>query len=72
MLHLLNPFRTLTPGEMLAKQLDEAQRSKIASAAIAEEHAAHVAMLEKRIARIQREIQAMNQTPTPQPGDPSQ
>jgi hypothetical protein len=70
MLHLLNPFRTLTPREMLTRQLEDAQRSKITSAAIAEEHAAHVTMLNARIARIQREIQAM--TPTPQPGDPSQ
>jgi hypothetical protein len=70
MLHLLNPFRTLTPREMLTRQLEDAQRSKITSAAIAEEHAAHVTMLNARIARIQREIQAM--TPTPQPGDSSQ
>jgi hypothetical protein len=70
MFHLLNPFRTLTPREMLTRQLEDAQRSKITSAAIAEEHAAHVTMLNARIARIQREIQAM--TPTPQPGDSSQ
>lgn len=55
-----NPFRTITPREMLTKQLEESQRSKITSAAIAEEHAAHVQMLNVRIARIQRELQAMN------------
>lgn len=71
MLHFLNPFRTLTPREMLTRQLEDAQRSKITSAAIAEEHAAHVTMLNARIARIQREIQAMT-PPTPQQGDPSQ
>lgn len=55
-----NPFRTLTAREMLTKQLEESQRSKVTSAAIAEEHAAHVQMLSARIARIQRELQAMN------------
>jgi hypothetical protein len=69
MFRYLNPLRTPTPREMLARMLDEAQRSKITSAAIAEEHQAHVKMLDARIARIEREIQAM--TPTSQ-GDPTQ
>ena len=71
MLHLFNPFRELTPREMLTRQLIDAERSKVSSAAIAEEHAAHVKMLDARIARIQREIQAMTPS-TPQQGDPSQ
>lgn len=71
MLHFFNPFRQATPREMLTRQLEEAERSKITSAAIAEEHAAHVKMLDARIARIQREIQAMT-PPTPQQGDLSQ
>jgi len=57
---MLNPFRKLTVCEMLMKQLDEAQRSRIESAAIAEDHANHVKTMDARIARIQQEIQAMN------------
>jgi hypothetical protein len=45
---------------MLTQQLEEATRSKITSAAVAEQHAAHVAMLNARIARIRLELQAMN------------
>jgi hypothetical protein len=57
---LLNPFRQPSPREMLNRQLEEAMRSKITSAAIAEEHTAHVAMLNTRIARIQNELRAMD------------
>lgn len=63
MLRYINPFRAPTPREMLVRQLEDAQRSKITSAACAEEHQAHVKMLDARIARIQRELQAMT-TPT--------
>lgn len=56
----LNPFREPSPREMLTKQLEDAQRSRIESAARAEEHTANVTMLNARIARIQRELQAMN------------
>lgn len=62
MLHLLNPFREPTPLQMLTKQLEEAQRDRISSEATAEEHRANVQMLNARIARIKREIQAMNET----------
>lgn len=67
MLYLLNPFnpfRKPTPRQMLTRQLEDAKRWRITSAATAEEHAANVKMLDARIARIQREIQAM--TPNPQ------
>ena len=62
MLHLLNPFREPTPLQMLAKQLEQAQRDRITSEAQAEAHRANVQMLNARIARIKREIQAMNET----------
>lgn len=62
-----NPFRTLTPAEMLSKQLDAALRGKIASAEIAEEHASHVQMLNARIARIQRELKAMTTQDSKEP-----
>lgn len=59
-LTMQNPFRKLTVREMLMKQLDDSQRARVESSAIAEEHASHVQMLNVRIARIQQEIQAMN------------
>ncbi len=68
MLDCINPFRQPTPMEMLSKQLDEAQRDRIESQATAEWHQAKVQMLNARIARIQREIKAMNETQ----GDQSQ
>lgn len=68
MLHLLNPFREPTPLQMLTEQLERAQRERITSEAQAEAHRANVQMLNARIARIQREIKAMNETQ----GDQSQ
>ena len=53
-------FRNPTPNELLAKQLDQAQRHLIAHQAQAEEHSAWVGMLNARIARIQLELKAMN------------
>ncbi len=54
-----NCFALPSPAEMLAKQLVAAQRERIESMARQEEYKAHVAMLDARIARVQREIQAM-------------
>ncbi len=64
-----NPFRKLTPREMLAKQLDDAQRYKIEYSAKREEVEYSLQMLNARIARIQRELQAMT---TPDNKEPIQ
>ena len=52
-------FRKLSPAELLAKQLADAQISRITYAASAEEHTQYVKMLDARIARIRAELQAM-------------
>lgn len=57
-------LRKLSPAEMLAKQLDDAQRSRIEHAADAERYAYHVTMLDARIARIRSELKAITATPT--------
>lgn len=54
-----NIFVLPSPAEMLARQLAKAQRDRIESIAAQEEYKAHVAMLDARIARIQKELQAM-------------
>lgn len=52
-------FRTPTPAEMLKKQLADAKENRIKNEANAEYANAMVNMLNARIARIERELQAM-------------
>lgn len=61
-----NPFRALTPAEMLNVQLEQALRNRVTYAALQEEATHSINMLDARIARIRREIQAMN-NPTEEP-----
>ena len=63
---MLNPFRTITPAEMLARQLADAERHLVVFNATLEEHTHHVSMLNARIARIRQELQAMNNKDQPQ------
>jgi Txe/YoeB family toxin of Txe-Axe toxin-antitoxin module len=55
-----NPFRALGPAEMLQRQLEDALKQRIENQATLEEFQHNVTMLNARIARIRREIQAMN------------
>ncbi len=55
-----NPFRSISPAEMLQRQLDDALKQRIENQATLEEYQHNVTMLNARIARIRREIQAMN------------
>lgn len=57
----------LTPGRMLQSQLDEALKQRIENQATLEEYEHNVTMLNVRIARIRREIQAMNTPNEDQP-----
>lgn len=61
-----NPFRTITPAEMLTRQLADAERHLVVFNAALEEHTHHVSMLNARIARIRQELQAMNNKDQPQ------
>lgn len=63
---MLNPFRTITPAEMLARQLADAERHLVVYTATNEEIEHHVSMLTARIARIRQELQAMNNKDQPQ------
>ena len=62
-----NPFRTITPAEMLARQLADAERDLVSFNAALEEHQHHVSMLTARIARIRQELKAMNTDDKDQP-----
>lgn len=55
-----NPFRSISPAEMLQTQLEDALKKRIENQATLEEFQHNVTMLNARIARIRREIQAMN------------
>lgn len=59
MIRTLNPFRKLTPAEMLAKQLAEAECSRVLFAATVEQHQHHLRMLEGRIVRVRAELKAL-------------
>ncbi len=61
-----NPFRTITPAEMLARQLADAERHLVVYTASMEEVEHHVSMLHARVARIRQELQAMNNKDTNQ------
>ena len=54
-----NPFRVMTPAEMLAKQLADAERSRVTYMSLNEEMTHTLNMLNARIARIRKELQAM-------------
>ena len=54
-----NPFRVLTPAEMLTKQLADAERSRVTYMSLNEEMSHTLNMLNARIARIRKELQAM-------------
>lgn len=54
-----NPFRVLTPAEMLTKQLADAERSRVTYMSLHEETTHSINMLNARIARIRKELQAM-------------
>lgn len=63
---MLNPFRTITPAKMLARQLADAERHLVVFNATLEEHTHYVSMLNARIARIRSELKAMNNKDQPQ------
>ena len=54
-----NPFRVLTPAEMLTKQLADAERNRVTYMSLHEETTHSINMLNARIARIRKELQAM-------------
>ena len=54
-----NPFRVLTPAEMLTKQLADTERSRVTYMGLHEETTYSINMLNARIARIRKELQAM-------------
>lgn len=63
---MLNPFRTITPAERLARQLADAELDLVTFNAALEEYTHHVSMLTARIARIQQALKAMNNKDQPQ------
>lgn len=54
-----NPFRVLTPAEMLTKQLADAELNRVTYMTLHEESTHSINMLNARIARIRKELQAM-------------
>ena len=54
-----NPFRVLTPAEMLTKQLADAELNRVTYMSLHEESTHSINMLNARIARIRKELQAM-------------
>lgn len=54
-----NPFRILTPAEMLTKQLADAELNRVTYMSLHEESTHSINMLNARIARIRKELQAM-------------
>ena len=57
-----NPFRKISPAEMLARQLDETQRDLILASLHVEAHLAHKEMLEKRRGRIKADLKALTES----------
>jgi hypothetical protein len=55
-----NPFRVLTPAEMLTKQLADAERLRVQYQANEEEARFSVSMLNERITRIRAELHEIN------------
>ena len=53
------PFRKPTPAELLAQELDEALRERIAHVKLREYYVATTDMLEKRITRVRHDLQVM-------------
>lgn len=56
-----NPFRKLTPAEMLTKQLADAQANLVHYRAIREEADYSIKMLDARVARIKRDLKAISE-----------
>jgi nicotinamide mononucleotide adenylyltransferase len=54
-----NPFRALTPAEMLTKQLADAEMNRVTYMSMQEDATHTINMLNARIARIRKELQAM-------------
>ena len=54
-----NPFRVLTPAEMLTKQLADAELNRVTYMSLHEESTHSINMLNARIARIRKELQAI-------------
>lgn len=54
-----NPFRAMTPAEMLTKQLADAERNRVSYMSLHEDTTHTINMLNARIARIRKELQAM-------------
>jgi ribosome-interacting GTPase 1 len=54
-----NPFRALTPAQMLTKQLADAEINRITYMGMHEETQHSINMLDARIARIRKELQAI-------------
>lgn len=54
-----NPFRAMTPAEMLTKQLADAERNRVSYMSLHEDTTHTINMLNARIARIRKELQAI-------------
>lgn len=54
-----NPWRALTPAEMLTKQLADAEVNRVSYMSMHEEATHSINMLNARIARIRKELQAI-------------
>lgn len=54
-----NPFRAITPAEMLTRQLADAQMNRVTYMALQEDATHSINMLNARIARIRKELQAI-------------
>jgi nicotinamide mononucleotide adenylyltransferase len=54
-----NPFRAMTPAEMLTKQLADAETNRVTYMSLQEDATHTINMLNARIARIRKELQAM-------------
>ncbi len=53
------PWRALTPAEMLTKQLADAEVNRVSYMSLHEEATHSINMLNARIARIRKELQAI-------------
>ena len=56
-MRLKNPFRRLTPAEVVARQLADAQLDRLEAFQKLEEHTAYCRMLEERVARLTGELE---------------
>lgn len=60
MKHLRNPWRRLTPRELVARQLADAEIERLEYLSALERYGAHCEMLERRIARLRVEMRDLD------------